>query len=248
MRQGTFYYSILFTLLWYSTSPYANAWQDIVRQFPQVVIEQWRNDDQIIDVMVQPHQRTQAAGTLILLPDMGQHAFYPSWFKEIQQSYPAAGWQVVTLPVRNLTIDPASLANQQQQLLQQLQVLNHQALPRPWLLISQGENAALVINLLSETTAIKFDALVSINAFFSDLTLHRQLQPVLSDPRFPVLDLITGYSHPWALAYAPQRLAYARSKQNSLYRQRLLDDIRVHPMQTPVLVKELFGWQRAIGF
>lgn len=240
--------SLLLFLLCWTYPAFADNWRDVLRQFPEVTLSQWGEPDQPMQVMLQPNHSTHVAGTLIILPDQQQHAFYPSWLPAIQQHYPAAGWQVVTLPSRELTVDATSLPQQQNQLLQQLQVLNQQALPRPWLVLAQGEAAALAIHLLSETEAVRFDALISINAFFADLTLHRQLQPRLSDPKIPVLDLLTAYSHPWAQAYAEQRQLYARSRQNPLYRQRLLEDIRSHPAQTPVLVKEILGWQRTMGF
>lgn len=231
-----------------SFNTFAISPQDILRQFPGLTVEEWQDADQRVTVLIQPYRARKAAGTLILLPDRGQHAFYPPWFTGVQRLLPDHGWHIIGLPPINETVLASTFSEQKQKLAQHLQLLNRQQLPRPWLLIAQGEHAALSLHVLTERQSIPIEGVVSINAFFGDYALHQQLQPLLSDPRIPILDIVTSQSHPWAHAFAEQRRIHSRNQLNALYRQRVLNETREHQAQQHALIKEIVGWQRTMGF
>ncbi|MDP5205942.1 DUF3530 family protein [Alishewanella sp. SMS8] len=239
-------------MLFAATSSQAEPhWQDIQRQFPQVNLQQFDAASATFMALHTPSAARLTRGSIVLLPDAHQHAFSPSLLNQLRLSLPDRGWDLWVLPQPDpvtATNSAQQLTLQKNQLSQRWQLLAQQArLKPPVIVIAQGEIAAVMNLLLTDSLNMPPAALVNLGAYLSATEQQSSFaQNVLN--KVPVLDLLTAHDHPQALASATARAELGQQRGNALYRQRHLNDGFHQQSLQHWQVNEIIGWLHSTGF
>ncbi|MEW6994168.1 DUF3530 family protein [Colwelliaceae bacterium MEBiC 14330] len=220
--------------------------------------------------LVKQYTSINSKGVVILLPEWQQGATNPRAINFLRNALPAQGWTTIAVqpsnkpnnfPSNAMTIDEQrkqneeTLGNYKRKLTTMHNALMNVAKEYPGivLVIAQGNNAALLVELYNQVESQLPNALILLSSY-------RQTNPALIDSvnksfaqqlatsELPVLDLFLKYDNPLVLSTATQRKSLAQQAMKVYYRQRQLNNTVAGYYPEEELLRQIKSWLKAIGW
>lgn len=220
--------------------------------------------------LVKRYTSANSKGVVILLPEWQQGATNPKAINYLRNALPAKGWSTIAVQPNNkpenypssaLTLDEQKKENKlsidayKNKLATMLNALMNTAKEYPGivLVISQGNNAALLVDIYSQEGSILPNALILLSSYRQTnhgLTnsVNEEFARQLAFTELPVLDLYLKYDNPLVLAKAAQRKSFAKQEMKVYYRQRQLNNTVTGYYPEEELLSQINSWLKAIGW
>jgi hypothetical protein len=224
--------------------------------------------------LIKKNANANSKGVAILLPDWQQSATNPKAFSFLRASLPDKGWTTITLQPPNKPKGYPSTAllredkiKENKELIDEYQrkqkvmfnALMNQAKEYPGIVIviAQGNNAALLVNLFSENEDNNDlqvpNAMVLLSSYrqTSNELINKTNEifaSQLASIELPILDLYLQHDHPLAIAKAPQRKSFANQEMKVYYRQRQLNNNAAGYYPEQELLSQINRWLQSIGW
>lgn len=208
-------------------------------------------------LLQQENLLAEERGSLLLIPEIGTHAFQSSVIRHWYLGMPAYGWNTFALQSPMLQVNDFewdanfgerySPANDISSLLGEMRTrlalaLGHiAAQDNKLVIVAEGVSGALLAHLLSDAEFENVAALVLIGGYFPQYQLNRELAVHTAQLNIPVLDIIPAHRHLWITEHTLQRAQHSKRLAQPSYRQRVLASQRVQE-QPRYLLHELNGW------
>jgi hypothetical protein len=257
---------IVLFLLSVPLSALATSADDLAYYLPPEEVV-WLGDDAARVLMLQQeNQQAYDRGSLVHIPDWGQHPYQAPVIRQLYQEMPQYGWQsyalqAPTMELHNFAwqeeaegrylsaVGDEALAplRAQMKLRAELAFTRARQTPGALIVVAEGLSAAILAQLFRRGELTPPDAFVVHGIYFPQRTLNRDLAADLAQLPFPVLDLATSGGNFWTRDGAPRRQQQAQRHQHSGYRQRLLTAGQ-HSQQPRHLAHHLYGWLRYHDF
>jgi hypothetical protein len=208
-------------------------------------------------------------GVMILLPDWQQGANSPKAVNYLRHKLPALGWNTIAIqpdnqpsnyPSKALTLDERTKNNERitniykNKLSALLNAVMNAAkqFPGEIVVIAQGNNAAMLVELYEKENTEQPDALVMLSSFRKNsphLTneINEQFAHQIAQSDLPILDLYLRYDNAIVLAKAKQRKSFAEQAKKTYFRQRQINNTATGYYPNKELVKQITGWLKIIG-
>jgi len=220
--------------------------------------------------LVKKYTSPNSKGVAILLPEWQQGATNPKAINYLRNALPAKGWSTIAIQPNNkpenypstaTTVAEQEEENQlaldsyKKKLSTMMNAVMNTAREYPGivLVIAQGNNAALLVDLYSQASSQRPNALIMLSsyrqsnqAFINSVneSFARQLAAI----ELPVLDLYLTLDNPLVLAKAAQRNSFARQEMKVYFRQRQLNNTVTGYYPETELLSQINGWLKAIGW
>jgi hypothetical protein len=220
--------------------------------------------------LVKQHTSINSKGVVILLPEWQQGATNPKAINFLRNALPSEGWSTIVVqpsnkpknfPSNAITVDEQKQENKvtldayKKKLTTMHNALMNVAKGYPGVLvvIAQGNNAALLVELYNKEDSQLPNALILLSSY-------RQTSPALIDSvntsfaqqlasiELPVLDLYLKYDNSLVLAKAAQRKSLAKQEMKVYYRQRQLNNTITGYYPEKELLNQIKSWLKAIGW
>lgn len=220
--------------------------------------------------LVKKYTSANSKGVAILLPEWQQGATNPKAINYLRNTLPAKGWSTIAIQPNNkpdnypstaITIEAQKEENQlalddyKNKLSTMMNAIMNTAKEYPGivLVIAQGNNAALLIDLYSQKNSQRPNALIMLSSYRNSNhafinSVNEEFAKQLATIELPVLDLYLQHDNPLVLAKAPQRKALAKQEMKVYYRQRQLNNTVTSYYPEATLLSQINGWLKAIGW
>ncbi len=215
--------------------------------------------------LVETNTRQYHKGVIILLSDWQQNATNPTAINHLRTTLPQQGWTTISIqpPSKpegypSILSDKAAqertntetLAQYKKSLAELMTTVFVQAKTYPGIivLISEGHHASLMYSLFYENQIEQPMAFVSLSGFLPDQQSMNQSAQHLSMIDLPVLDLFLKTDNRLIRQNAQMRKKLVNQELKSNYRQKQLFNIQTSYYPKAVLVKEISGWLKTIGW
>lgn len=220
--------------------------------------------------LVKKHTSANSKGVVILLPEWQQGATNPKAINFLRNTLPDHGWSTIAIQPSNkpenfpstaLTIDAQKKENAQileeykSKLSSMLNAVMNIAREYPGivLVIAQGNNAALLVDLYDQDDSQVPNALILLSSYRQTSqgltnTVNEVFAQQLASSELPVLDLYLKYDNPIVIAKAKQRKSFAKKEMKVYYRQRQLNNTVTGYYPEDELLSQINGWLKVIGW
>ena len=210
-------------------------------------------------------------GVVILLPDWQQGATNPKAINFLHNALPSEGWTTIAVQPSNkpqgypsnfLLIEEQIKENKslideyqrkQKTLLNALMNLAKEY-PGIVIVIAQGNNAALLIDLFNDSENLQLpNAMVLLSSYRQTSlelinSVNESFAKQLALTELPILDLYLQHDHPLAIAKAAQRKSLAQQEMKVYYRQRQLNNNATGYYPEEELLSQINRWLKSIGW
>ena len=222
--------------------------------------------------LINPHTSPVGQGVAILLPDWEQGATNPKAINFLRQKLPSEGWTTIAVqPSDKPEGYPSNALLVEEQLKENKELIDEyqskqkilftalmnlaKEYPGIIIVIAQGNNGALLTELLSESES---DGQVSMPKGMILLSSYRQTSSKLINTvnekfatqlaltELPILDLFLQYDHPLTIAKAAQRNSLAKQKKKVYFRQRRLHNNATGYYPETELLSQIKRWLKSI--
>lgn len=204
-------------------------------------------------------------GVAILIPDWQQNTTNPKSINFLRKTLPKEGWLTIAIqpplkpenyPSNNakkaLQIEENTLALKEYQtsLAAITNVVMEKAAGYPgiFLVIAEGNNAALLIDLYMKQEVPTPNALVTLSAHLLTPLDNQNLAQNMAEIELPILDMILKRDNIWVLHNAEHRRLLANKELKTYYRQQELNNINSSYYPQAALEKSIKGWLTSIGW
>lgn len=204
-------------------------------------------------------------GVVILLPDWAIGMTTPKSINYLRKAFPESGWTTITIqPSFNPENYPSQALEEKKRLEENSQALkNYQmklnqlmpaimekakAYPGIFLVVAEGNHAAMLTNLYHENDEIIPSALILLSAYLPTLPEAETFAQNMADLEIPVLDLYLKHDHPQVRENALARKKHAEKEMKVYYRQSQLTNFSSSYFPNETLYKSIQGWLRAVGW
>lgn len=220
--------------------------------------------------IVKKYTSANNKGVVVLIPEWQQAATNPKAINFLQNEMTKHGWNTITVQPANKPNNFPSAATTQEEKIKEneqtlsnykvkLTALNNALLntakqyPGIVLVIAQGNNAALLVDIYNQAGNQLPNALILLSSYRQ--TNHEFLQSVndtyaeqLAFTEFPVLDLYLKNDNLSVTAVAKQRKNTAKQEMKVYYRQRQLNNTITGYYPEKELISQINSWLKAIGW
>ncbi len=215
--------------------------------------------------MIATNRSKDIKGVVILLADWQQSASSPKALNYLHQTLPDQGWTSIKVQPANKPenypsklLNSAAMAQQNEKILSDYQrrlallieELTNKASTYPGIIVmvAQGHHAALAINVYQQTQTTKPSALVMLSSFLDDYINNQTVAENLSQLTLPVLDLYLERDHQLISTATKLRKKHVNQQLKANFRQKSLHNITTGYYPQAILVKEIHGWLRSLGW
>jgi len=220
--------------------------------------------------LVKKHTSANSKGVVILLPEWQQGATNPKAINYLRNALPAEGWSTISVQPNNKPENYPSTAKtaEEQKEENELAITAYknklaamlnavmniaQEYPGIVLVIAQGNNAALLVDLYSQEGNQLPNALILLSSYRQ--SNHAFINKVNEDfarqlafLELPVLDLYLKHDNAIVLGKAAQRKSFAKQEMKVYYRQRQLNNAITGYYPEKELLSQVSSWLKAIGW
>jgi hypothetical protein len=219
--------------------------------------------------LIKKQTATLNKGVMILLPDWQQGANNPKSINYLRNELPALGWNTIAIqpdslpndyPSKALTLDEQTKDNERiiniykNKLSALLNAVMNVAkqFPGAVVVVAQGNNAAMLVELYDKESTEQPDAFVMLSSFrknsphLSD-EINEKFARHIAQSDLPILDLYLRYDNAIVLAKAKQRKLLAEQAKKTDFRQRQINNTATGYYPNKELVKQITGWLKVIG-
>lgn len=220
--------------------------------------------------LVKKFTSANSKGVAILLPEWQQGATNPKAINYLRNALPAEGWSTIAVQPNNKPENYPSaaitLAEQKEEnelaikaykskLSAMLNAVMNTAKEYPGivLVIAQGNNAALLVDLYNQEGSQLPNALILLSSYRQSNqvllnSVNEEFAQQLAFLELPVLDLYLKHDNPIVLAKAAQRKSFAKQEMKVYYRQRQLNNAITGYYPEKELLSQINGWLKVIGW
>lgn len=209
-------------------------------------------------------------GIAILIPEWWQGATNPKAISFLRNKLPTQGWNTISVQPNNkpkgfpstaVTVEEQKKENEiiiteyKRKLSTLFNAVMNTAKDYPGivLVIAQGNNAALLIEIFNDEDIQLPNAIILLSSYRQ--TNHKLADSVnehfshqLALTELPVLDLYLKHDNAMVLSKAPHRKLIAKQEVKSYYRQRQLQNTITGYYPEKELISQINGWLKAIGW
>jgi len=204
-------------------------------------------------------------GVAILIPDWQQGLTNPKALNFLREELPNHGWATLSIQPPNKPKGYPSLASTQSELAEQnkaalmpykneLKSLMMEVMkkardyPGIFLVVTQGSQAAMLIDLYKDNEDLQPTAFVILSASMYSPMENDTFAYNIAVSQLPILDLVLKRDSRLVLENAVLRKKYTTKELKVFYRQKTLSNIipGYYPEQT--LITEINGWLKTIGW
>lgn len=220
--------------------------------------------------LVKRYTSANSKGVAILLPDWQQGATNPKAMNYLRNVLPAKGWSTIAIQPSNkpegypssaITVAEQKKENQlalkeyKSKLNSMINAVMNTAKEYPGivLVIAQGNNAALLVDLYNQEGSQQPNALIMLSSYrqsnhalVNNVNEHFAHQLALTE--LPVLDLYLKHDNPLVLSTAAQRKVFSTQEMKVYYRQRQLNNTVTGYYPEEELLIQINSWLKAIGW
>jgi hypothetical protein len=219
--------------------------------------------------LIKKQTATLNKGVMILLPDWQQGANNPKAINYLRNELPTLGWNTIAIqpdsqpndyPSKALTLDEQTKDNERiiniykNKLSALLNAVMNVAkqFPGAVVVVAQGNNAAMLVELYDKESTEQPDAFVMLSSFrknsphLSD-EINEKFARHIAQSDLPILDLYLRYDNAIVLAKAKQRKLLAEQAKKTDFRQRQINNTATGYYPNKELVKQITGWLKVIG-
>jgi len=220
--------------------------------------------------LVKKYTSPNSKGVAILLPEWQQGATNPKAINYLRNALPAKGWSTIAIQPNNkpenypstaITVAEQEEENQlalddyKKKLNTMMNAVMNTAREYPGivLVIAQGNNAALLIDLYSQPGSQRPNALILLSSYrqsnhaFID-SVNESFARQLAATELPVLDLYLTLDNPLVLVKAAQKKSFAKQEMKVYFRQRQLNNTVTGYYPEAELLSQINSWLKAIGW
>jgi uncharacterized protein DUF3530 len=204
-------------------------------------------------------------GVAILLPDWQQIATSPKAINFLRTRLPEKGWTTITIQspmkpenypsLKNNDIERAeenqkTLASYQEKLSAIIKKVMNKArnYPGTFLLVAEGNNAAILVDLYAQQKNKPTDVLVILGGHLLSEKDNKNYAKTLASIEVPVLDLYLARDSAIVSTTAKLSLTQSKKQLKVYYRQQQLDNLISGYYPANDLLKAINGWLKAIGW
>jgi len=204
-------------------------------------------------------------GVAILLPNWQQPFVSSKAINYLSNTLPSKGWTTITIqspkmpnnyPSRNRNLLESEQENKKtlDQYQEHLGVIIKKVLekamnyPGIFLVVAEGSNAALLVNLYEQKTDLQPDALVLLSPYLFTQTDNQEFANNLASIAVPVLDLHLRRDNKLVTINAPMRLSKSKKMLKVFYRQQKFNNVNSGAYPLSDLLKAINGWLKNIGW
>jgi len=220
--------------------------------------------------LVKKYTSANSKGVAILLPEWQQGATNPKAINFLRNALPAKGWSTIAIQPSNkpenypstaITVVEQKKENQltlkdyKSKLSSMLNAVMNTAKEYPGivLVIAQGNNAALLVDLYSQEGSQLPNALILLSSYRQSNhglinSVNEDFARQLAFTELPVLDLYLTNDNPLVLAKAAQRKSFAKQEMKVYFRQRQLNNTITGYYPETELLSQINSWLKAIGW
>jgi hypothetical protein len=220
--------------------------------------------------LVKKYTSANSKGVAILLPEWQQGATNPKAINYLRNALPAKGWSTIAIQPSNkpdnypstaITVMEQKEENQltlkayKSKLSSMLNAVMNTAKEYPGivLVIAQGNNAALLVDLYSQEGSQRPNALIMLSSYRQSNhelinSVNEEFARQLAFTELPVLDLYLTHDNPVVLAKAAQRKSFAKQEMKVYFRQRQLNNTVTGYYPEKELLNQINSWLKAIGW
>ncbi|MDT0595420.1 DUF3530 family protein [Glaciecola petra] len=117
------------------------------------------------------------------------------------------------------------------------------------LMLLEGQSAVVGMStIMEQENTFQIDGLVTINPYWLDYEVHKQVPMFIPKLQMPMLDLLSPSDSALARKYAQQRQNSARVNLVKMYRQRTLLGAGLQSLPEQYVAKEIVGWTTFMGW
>ena len=220
--------------------------------------------------LVKRYTSANSKGVVILLPEWQQGATNPKAINYLRNALPAKGWSTIAIqpsnkpenyPSTEITVAEQKKENQlvlkeyKSKLKSMLNAVMNTAREYPGivLVIAQGNNAALLVDIYSQDDSQQPNALIMLSSYRQ--SNHALINGVnenfarqVASTELPILDLYLKHDNPLVLNKAAQRRAFSKQEMKVYYRQRQLNNTVTGYYPEEELLSQINSWLKAIGW
>ena len=210
-------------------------------------------------------QTANNKGVVLLIPDWQQPAINPRSINFLRKTLPEHGWATLTVQPFNKPKNYPSMAlkavEQQEendkiltdyklQLGQLYQAMMDKVanMPGIFILISEGNNAGFLVDIINQETSKKPHAMVMLSAYQLTETANINLAKNVAISEMPMLDLRLKRDHLNVQASAKLRKTQSEKELKVLYRQQEIANFTPSYYPEDDLLKAIQGWLKTIGW
>ena len=204
-------------------------------------------------------------GVAILFPDWQQPAITPKSLAFLHESMPEHGWATITIqPLNKPNNYPSNALEANTRIEENTKALNDYqeqlteiylavmekaaAMPGLILLVSEGNNAAVLTKIANQANTLKPNAMVLLSAYQSTQVDDKAFAKQLAMSDIPVLDLYLKQDNQQVKPSALMRKKQAAIDLKVVYRQKQLSNFTPTYYPQNQLLKEIQGWLKVIGW
>lgn len=204
-------------------------------------------------------------GVVIILPDWQQSIINPKAINYLRKQLPKNGWATITVqppskpenyPSQALTFSERLEENKKtlQQCSENLSALITPVMdraknyPGTFIVIAQGSHAAVLTSMYQQDNSIMPNALVILSGFMPTENADEQFAKDVAISTLPVLDLYLKRDHPLVAQSIKRRKQQTNKEMKTVYRQKELSNMITSYYPQEVLLKEINGWLKTIGW
>lgn len=217
-------------------------------------------------VMVEEVSSTQNnKGIAILLPDWQQGLANPKAMNYLRKSLPLNGWSTISIQSPNKPNDYPSSARTKEEMIDQnskalmpykneLKSLMTAAMekaknyPGIFLVISEGSQAAMLVNLYKDNQDLLPAAMITLSAGMYSQLENEMFAKDMATSELPILDLVLKRDNKSVLENAMLRKQYATKEMKVYYRQKKIHNMIPGYYPEQALLTEINGWLKTIGW
>ena len=220
--------------------------------------------------LVKRYTSANSKGVVILLPEWQQGATNPKAINYLRNALPAKGWSTIAIQPSNkpenypstaITVEEQKKANQlvlkayKSKLNSMLNAVMNTARKYPGivLVIAQGNNAALLVDIYSQDDSQQPNALIMLSSYRQSNhalinSINEKFAHQVASSELPILDLYLKHDNPLVLSKAAQRKAFSKQEMKVYYRQRQLNNSVTGYYPEEELLSQVNSWLKAIGW
>ncbi|REL31736.1 DUF3530 family protein [Thalassotalea euphylliae] len=239
--------------------------QDIERSLDSSLVNPMLAGTEDFLTILQPDNHSTDRGIAILLPEWNQAATDTRAINFLRQHLPNEGWTTIAIqpitkpenyPSQQLKPSLAAEENKEmltkyaEQLAPMLTSVMEKAAEYPgvFLVIAQGNNAAILLDLYEQAAVEQPNALITLSAHRQSAAGNQRLAEQIADSELPVLDIVLKKDVHWIKYFAQDRQKAAKRELKPIYRQRELTNFRAGYYPEERLAKEIKGWLTTVGW
>lgn len=203
-------------------------------------------------------------GTIILIPDWQQPATTPRALNHIQTAMPDHGWATITVQPMDkpknypsIAIDEKISSEENEKTREEHQkklaaiyraimakIIN---MPGIFILVSEGNHAGMLISLLADETE-QPHAFIMLSSYSVIPENNKKTAKDVAYSDLPILDLYLKKDNNQVKPAAVLRKQQTNQEMKADYRQRQLNNFNTGYYPKELLIKEVKGWLKSIGW